>query len=198
MKYMTCASCARTFKVSVTEALERRTCSRSCRSALMAADEVPRFWRSVQKTDTCWLWTGPCQNAGYGLFSTYDRRKVTAHRYSFSLANGPIIDGALVCHHCDIKTCVRPDHMYAGTSKDNARDAVERGRLNTNVAGNRAVLSEDNVRAIRRRYGPPRGIVGYHARFIQPRAKDLASEFGVSKETIIAIVNRRCWPNITD
>jgi hypothetical protein len=192
-----CEQCGKSMKCYPSSA-DRRCCSAACLYALREADEVPRFWRSVDKTDTCWLWNGTCQLGGYGIFTTHQRKKVTVHRYSFTLANGTIPDDMLICHHCDVPPCIRPDHLYAGTPKDNSRDMIERGRANTNVAGNRAVLTEDEVRAIRRRYGPPRGNAGYQSRFVEPTAKQLGSEFGVSKETVIAIVNRRCWKGLTD
>ena len=51
-----------------------------------------------------------------------------AHRVAFELANGPIPDGVMVCHHCDNPPCVRPDHLFLGTNSENQRDSVQKGR----------------------------------------------------------------------
>lgn len=80
----------------------------------------------------CWLWTGPAYDTGYGVFFNprIDRRD-GAHRVSMELATGePIPPGMQVNHHCDVRACVNPDHLYIGTQKDNMRDACDRGRSN--------------------------------------------------------------------
>lgn len=92
-------------------------------------DPIPRFWARVQKSDGCWLWTGCVTAQGYGEMSV-NGHPTTMHRYSYELHHGPIPKGLFVCHTCDVKRCVRPDHLYAGTVADNARDAVQRGRTN--------------------------------------------------------------------
>lgn len=89
-----------------------------------------RFWSKVKKLsdpDACWLWTAGIRKA-YGQF--WDGNKmVAAHRYSYELAHGHIPEGVFVCHHCDTRNCVRPDHLFLGTPKDNTQDAVAKGRI---------------------------------------------------------------------
>lgn len=92
-----------------------------------------RFWSRVQKQEGgCWLYNGPDFGNKYGQLSrTNDRRypkMVSAHRFSYEIHNGPIKDGGVICHKCDVKNCVNPDHLYCGTQQDNVRDIVERGR----------------------------------------------------------------------
>jgi len=71
---------------------------------------------------------GPCLEylggrtpLGYGMV-TVDGKKVYAHRHAYELTNGPLAPGALVCHRCDNPACCKPEHLYAGTASDNARD----------------------------------------------------------------------------
>lgn len=87
-----------------------------------------RFYSKVQKTETCWLWKGGVAGA-YGTFSL-DGRAQGAHRAAWQIEHGPIPDGLVVRHICDVKLCVRIDHLTLGTSKDNAADATARGRRN--------------------------------------------------------------------
>lgn len=88
--------------------------------------QIARFWGRVLKTESCWLWaaTPPTQ---YGSISL-NGKTYMAHRLSYILANGPIDDGRLVCHKCDIPGCVRPDHLFLGTHADNSLDMVAKGR----------------------------------------------------------------------
>lgn len=91
-----------------------------------------RFWSKVIKTETCWLWNGSIfdknkQDNPYGAF-WYKGQNRAAHRVAFEFQNGPIPDGLFVCHICDIGLCVRGDHLFTGTNKDNMKDMVNKGR----------------------------------------------------------------------
>lgn len=149
-----------------------------------------RFWEKVEKTDDCWWWRGA--NGGpnrYGLFQTGrdGTRKIKdyAHRVSYRLTYGGIPDGLWVCHRCDNRLCVRPDHLFLGTSDDNIRDKVQKGRSPLGEQNGVAKLSEAGVRAIRARYAA--GGVSQQA---------LADEYGVSFSLIHAIVRRKIWKHL--
>ena len=88
-----------------------------------------KFWSLVNKTETCWLWTGHRTRYGYGRFSVRGRMEYV-HRLSYTDARQvEIPPGMLICHHCDVRTCVRPDHLFLGTADDNAQDAARKGRF---------------------------------------------------------------------
>lgn len=120
-----------------------------------------RFWPKVEKSDTCWLWLGAVDSRGYGVMGLGGRKLGVGrvHRLSWEMVNGPIPTDALICHHCDVKRCVRPDHLYLGTKQSNAADARDRHLLSTGkqhpvprgMAHWKAKLTDEQVADIRRR-----------------------------------------------
>jgi hypothetical protein len=105
-----------------------RPCMRLARLARSIATANNRFWPKVEKTSACWLWRGALANSGYGRV-WFNRTMYQAHRVAYMLSNGQIPDGVDVCHRCDVKICVRPDHLFLGTRLDNMRDAATKGRV---------------------------------------------------------------------
>ena len=83
----------------------------------------------VHMETRCWEWTAGKNPNGYGKFWLRGKHE-QAHRVSWMIINGTIPAGNFILHHCDNKACVKPDHLYSGTLKDNTRDAIRRGRLN--------------------------------------------------------------------
>lgn len=76
----------------------------------------------------CWLWLGAVKSNGYGNVSLGGGKFTQAHRASYIAFVGAIPVGMVICHQCDNKLCVNPDHLKLGTYKDNSREARERGR----------------------------------------------------------------------
>ncbi len=86
-----------------------------------------KFWDKVEKTRSCWLWAASKFKQGYGQIKR-DGKNLYAHRASYELHFGEIPEGKLVCHHCDVKLCVNPLHLFLGTWKDNVQDMIKKGR----------------------------------------------------------------------
>ena len=77
----------------------------------------------------CWLWLGcPGSNNGYGHLYIRGRGTIAAHRAAWEAYNGPIPNGLLVLHHCDVPLCVNPNHLFLGTQLDNIADRDRKGR----------------------------------------------------------------------
>ena len=88
---------------------------------------VSRFWSRVEKTDGCWLWIGGLTPKGYGRFRMWGR-EYRAHRISYYIATGTYPGDLQVCHSCDVRHCVNPDHLWLGSDFHNMSDMVSKGR----------------------------------------------------------------------
>ena len=78
-----------------------------------------RFWSKVDKTSTCWEWTGAKVHNGYGVFSLPGNKQQVAHKFSFRLALGEVPEKMELDHTCHNRACVRPDHLRLATHKQN-------------------------------------------------------------------------------
>lgn len=145
-----------------------------------------RFWEKVSKTDGCWLWTASLTRGGYGQFSPRKGVIRRAHRIAWLLVNGPVPDGLWVLHRCDTPACVRPDHLFLGTPKDNHADMEAKGRANVPQGSARpqARLSEADVLAIRAERST--GVTG----------AELARRYGVHRSSIYHICQRDHWRHV--
>ena len=148
-------------------------------------DEMKRFWNKVDKTGDCWEWTGATRN-GYGNV-WFNGGNIPAHRLSYILANGPIPDGLYICHHCDNKGCVNPEHLFAGTQSDNMKDAVSKGHRGTSPRGEnngRSKLKENDIFEIRRLSSL--GVTWIH----------LSKMWGINFSHVSRIINRVNWKHL--
>lgn len=157
-----------------------------------------RFWNQVDKSGGCWIWTGSKFSNGYGEIRLPKGNVTGAHRISWILAHGEIPKGMYVCHKCDNKLCVRPDHLFLGSPQDNATDMVRKGRSATGIRNShhsiygrnrgskngRSKINENQAIEIRNRYSQGE------------KVKTLASEFDLNVVTIRMIIHRQIWTHI--
>lgn len=156
---------------------------------------VDRFMRSVspEPNTGCWIWTLYLRR-GYGQFRMTSNPSDTApgaHRAAWLLFRGPIPDGLNVCHQCDVRCCVNPDHLFLGTDFDNMSDAAQKGRMDWKTPHRpglprgekhpRAKLTEAQVQEIRQ--SPMSGV-------------DAAKLYGVSGRTISRIRRNEKWQHL--
>ena len=111
------------------------------------SDPMTRFWPKVEKTTTCWNWTGSKNAYGYGVFQRGGRGagQSLAHRYSWELAIGPIPEGMHLDHMCHQHGCVNPEHLRVVDNKQNHENV--KGAYSTSGTGVRGV-SWDKTRGL--------------------------------------------------
>lgn len=141
----------------------------------------------TEKAGDCWLWTAALFSSGYAAFRL-GPKQLRGHRWAYEHFIGPIPEGAVVMHTCDIKRCVNPAHLRVGTQAENQQDMIAKRRLGSR-SGTRhhAVLrpqklSQALADEIRERYT--------HGGITQ---KDLADEYNVNQTMISAIVRGTRW-----
>lgn len=174
-----CLCCGATF---VAKARSQRFCSRPCYVEKSRQDVaqslVARFWAKVHKTPSCWLWMGGTIR-GYGQFHLrrvgQTQETTYAHRFAWTITNGPIPDNLWVLHTCDRPRCVRPDHLFLGTPAQNLDDARAKGRL---IDGKHLIkVDEAGILDILTNYQP------------RKNGKQLAAKYGISLVSLLRIVN---------
>lgn len=144
---VSCAKCSKPFSVELNRKETARFCSKSCIYEYRHIEAVGRFWGNVDKTESCWLWTGLRDKNGYGYMS-FKNRNTRAHRFAYKLEHGDIPQGYCVMHLCDNPPCVRPDHLRIGTNADNTRDKVQKRRQQKGAQIHTAKLTEAQVHQI--------------------------------------------------
>lgn len=147
---------------------------------------VDRFWMKINKSDGCWIWKGATNNTGYPTFyqAGHAKSAIAPHRYSYWLHFGEIPIGMYVCHHCDNRACVRPDHLYLGTPQQNSDDMKIKGRSAPQGGENngRSKLTWLNVDAMRLAY-KDYGVT----------ARDLSLWYGISNTYVHQILSCKTW-----
>lgn len=138
----------------------------------------------------CWIWLDALDKDGYGRLQLPGKRTVKAHRVSYELHIGPVPDGRIVCHRCDVRCCVNPWHLYAGDWNSNVQDCLRRGRY---VSGGKPHLGERNGRA---KLTTAQVIVIRQRATAGETQAALATEFGLSISALHKLVNNKSWSHL--
>lgn len=154
-----------------------------------------RLWEKVDKTPglgpngDCWEWRGFVHPTGYGQMARdASGRNINTNRAAYLVTKGDIPDGLWILHTCDNRLCCNPDHLWAGTPKENTHDMIAKGRRRgpSEVARGEDItlskLTEEMVRAMRAE--PPMTF------------KALGEKYGVSAGTANKVILRQTWKHI--
>jgi NUMOD4 motif/HNH endonuclease len=135
----------------------------------------------------CWLWTGEVNGAGYGYFNLFNKRWISS-RASYHALVDPVPDELVVCHHCDMPSCINPQHLFLGTHKDNSQDMLKKGRNKTPGMRGEALghnkLTEAKVLEIRKLLSD--GVKG----------SEIAKIMGVSNAAISRVKLNQYWKHV--
>lgn len=152
--------------------------------------EKKRFWEKVRVggSRSCWDWKGHKHHKGHGQFY-FRGRAHYAHRISWILTFGEILNGLCVLHHCDNPKCVNPFHLFLGTQQDNILDMISKGRDRRGIfpgtKSPNAKLTEAKVKRIREFFEVEAATV-----------RELSKMFNVSETLIRRIVKREAWVHV--
>lgn len=153
-------------------------------NAMSIAGRLARYTMKPTAAGQCWLWSGAKNAHGYGVLYALGRARL-AHRLAWEQVHGAIPSGMSVCHHCDTRACVNPEHLFLGTNADNVADRHAKGR--TRWATQRgqdhhqAKLTDEDVRAILA--SSERGVA-------------LAKRYSVSESSVHRVRAKKSWRHI--
>ena len=158
-----------------------RCASRPGVSAGHWRDRIMNLNRYTVSESGCWLWTGALSN-GYGMVSR-NGKDVRAHRASFEFHIRLLKPGEWCCHRCDVRACINPAHLFAGSPAENNRDRDAKGRTRLAVGSQhgRAKLTERAVVEIRAS---------------DATNSELATRYGVAKSTIRRARRGEFWKSV--
>lgn len=160
----------------------------------------------------CWIWGGAGHIGGYGAFQLGGKLH-TAHRASYMLHKGPIPEGMFVCHSCDVKRCVNPDHLWVGDQVANMQDCIRKGRhshgeIHSEILRNRNLKREDCA-FVKYPHLVPRGEKNFGAKLTEDKVRlirllisqgvkqnALAKQMGVATSVISEIKTRKAWAHV--
>ena len=149
---------------------------------------TPPQWLASRVTvqpSGCWTWTLKLTPKGYGRVRVGGSIQ-RAHRWAWERTRGPVPAGQQVLHRCDVRHCVRPDHLFLGTNADNQRDKAEKGRAAKGEANGGGRLTEASVHAIRAAFDGGGSL------------RTIAAAHGVASSMVWRIGHRVAWAHLPE
>jgi len=90
------------------------------------AEDLYHPSRIIVAPSGCWDWRG-CLIEGYAAV-WYEGRMWKVNRLAHHLRGNTLPREVMVCHKCDNRPCINPDHIFLGSASDNAKDCEQKGR----------------------------------------------------------------------
>lgn len=142
------------------------------------------FWNSATRNGDCLEWKKSLNKGGYGQVNFHGKIRL-AHRAAFELSTGIDPIGMLVCHVCDNRKCINPNHLFLGAHNDNNNDMFNKGRGHifdgTYITG----LNNPNGKI------DPASFEAAHLRRKNGKGlSEIADSYGVTKQAIWYVLNR--------
>lgn len=129
----------------------------------------------------CWRYTGHLTKSGYGSFSDDRGKSYPAHRFCYEMVHSVLPADTMVCHSCDNRACVNPDHLWEGSHSDNMADRNAKGRQSKTRKHSK--ITEDQARQIK---------------FLETgNHDDIAAAYGISRTTVSFIKSGKRWGHLT-
>jgi hypothetical protein len=123
----------------------------------------------------CWEWHGTKHMAGYGSYRV-NGKSFLAHRVSWMIFNGEMPEGLCVCHKCDNRKCINPNHLFVGTQGDNVRDMILKGRFNPGGNNEKRLTDTERFEIVEmRRAGHKQKVIAQKYRVSQPTISSVCS-----------------------
>ena len=167
-------------------------CSKFCSRQPTMERYVRAFWRKVARCDhgeqcaqCCWLWQAYISPSGYGSFQ-FKQKPIPAYRFAYMMTHGDIFPGLCICHRCDVRACVNPQHLWVGTVWDNTHDAIEKQRM-PRKRGDQCPWSKVTAAQVEEiRHAAQQGV---------PR-RILAPQYGLSRSHLNALIRGVWWKHV--
>ena len=147
-------------------------------------DIIHRILENISINENgCWEWNKSKSKSGYAKI-WYRGSTMRGNRVSYLAFIGDIPEGILVCHHCDNRSCINPDHLFLGTHKDNCHDSIQKCRHAHGEKSSKSKLKSEHITEIRKLYSS--GI----------SQEKISKKYNVNQSCISSIILKKTWNHI--